>query len=138
MRYWKLFVALGLWGILANGAWGAGGGEESAAVASSYFELDPPFVVNVQDGGRMRFMQVKVQLRTGGPEVNEAVEAHMPAVRHAMIMLLAHQEASAIRKPAGREQVRQQAAQAIQSVLAQNAGQLNGVEAVYFTDFVIQ
>jgi flagellar FliL protein len=121
----------------------AAGGK--ADVAGPYLAMEP-FVVNVQDGARVRFMQVKVQVMSTNPQVLEALKLHTPALRDAMIMLLAHQNAAAIQSVEGRENLRAEALAAAAAVLTQvtgadpgaNPAAGAGVEAVYFTDFIIQ
>lgn len=110
-------------------------GEQKKAI---YHAMDPAFVVNVNDGARTHFMQIKVQLMTRNPEVIGKIEANQPPLRDAMIMLLAHQSGETMRSVQGREKVRQQALKEVQKVLQEVAGVKQGVEAVYFTDFVIQ
>lgn len=112
--------------------------EEGAKAQAIYLPLDS-FVVNLRDTGRrVRFMQVSVQVMTHEPEVIEAIKGNMPPVRDAMIMLLAHQTTETMGHVEGRERIRQEAQTAIQQVLADVAGLQKGVEAVYFTDFVVQ
>lgn len=103
-----------------------------------YHAVGDRFVVNIKEGQRNRFMQVKVQVMTRQQSVAEAVEGNMPALSHAMIMLLAHQDGATMRNIQSREQVRAQALSELQKVLAEVAGLNEGLEAVYFTDFVIQ
>lgn len=119
------------------------------AAEGPYMALEPPFVVNLQGEGRARYMQVKVQVMSHNPAVMAAIQEHMPPIRHAMIMLLAHQDAKTMYDVQGREQVRQEALATLRRVLKEQAGidenttdeegnPLPGLEAVYFTDFVIQ
>ena len=103
-----------------------------------YYALEPAFVVNLKEGGRARFMQITVQLMTRDEKVIQAVEHHQPPIRDAMIMLLTHQDSETMRSVPGREQVRQQALTEVRDVVAEVAGIKQGIEAVYFTDFVIQ
>jgi flagellar FliL protein len=108
--------------------------------SDGYLGLEP-IVVNVADGRRVRFMQVKMQLMAKDPKVQEAIEIHMPVVRDRLIMLLAHQDAVALRRLEGREALRQEALLAVQSVVSEvtvSYGSPAEVEGVYFTDFVIQ
>lgn len=113
--------------------------EEKELGAPIYHPLEPAFVVNLKDGGRrMRFMQIQVQVMTRESNIVGALESHDPAVRDAMILLLSEQDGDTMGSVMGREQVRKDAQSAIQSVLQQIAGLDQGVEAVYFTDFVIQ
>jgi flagellar FliL protein len=104
-----------------------------------YLPLEPSFVVNLQsDARRVHFMQIAVQVMTHNGKVVSAIENNMPPVRDAMIMLLAHQDARTMSDAAGRETVRQAAQSTLQGVLSEIAGIEQGIEAVYFTDFVVQ
>lgn len=135
-----LLAALLLGGLPPSFAASGGGESEHVAGQPTYLPLEPAFVVNVQDASRRRprFMQVTVQVMTREPKVSAAIEENMPPIRDAMIMLLAHQDGGAMATVEGREKVRLEAQSAIQHVLAEIAGLQTGVEAVYFTDFVIQ
>lgn len=112
--------------------------EKETPKKALYLPLADKFVVNVRDGKRMRFMQVKVQVMTREERVFNAINEHLPALNHTIIMLLSHQDADTMRSVQGREQVRIEAQGEIQRVLAEVAGLGEGLEAVYFTDFVIQ
>jgi flagellar FliL protein len=103
-----------------------------------YYAMEPAFVVNIQDGPRPRFMQVKLQLMTRDQKLIASVEKNLPPIRHAMILLLSSQDGETMRNTAAREQVRLQALDALQQTLAEVAGVQDGLEAVYFTDLVIQ
>ena len=121
---------------MTAGAEGEGGGN------GPYLALDPPIVVNLVSPGSPHFMQVKVQVMSHDPKVLEAIKDNMPPVRDALIMLLSAQTATAMYDVQNREKVRQQALDAIRKVLEQVAGiksdGQHGVEALYFTDFIIQ
>jgi flagellar protein FliL len=119
-------------------SWQVGTAEERGAAKAIYFSMDPPFVVNLNEGSRMHFMQITVQLMSRNPEVIAAVEANQPPLRDALIMLLSHQTGETMRNVMGREEVRKQALADLRKVLAQVAGLKKGLDAVYFTDFVIQ
>jgi flagellar FliL protein len=113
-------------------------GEKEAPKKAVYHAIGDKIVVNIKEGSRNRFMQIKVQAMTRDEKVSAAIEANQPALRHAMIMLFAHQEGDAMRNIQQREQVRGQALTELQKVISELAGISEGLEAVYFTDFVIQ
>jgi flagellar FliL protein len=123
----------------------AAGDAEKSTGSDPYVALEP-FVLNVQDAGRIRFMQVKVQLLAGDPKVREILKEHIPPIRDAMIMLLAHQNAETVQTMEGRETLRAQALAAVQEVFARvtnadpkaPAPEKPPIEALYFTDFIIQ
>lgn len=133
------FVLLGLlMALLATSSLYAEEKEAEAPKKAIYYAIDPPFVVNLEEGRRTHFMQVKVQLMSREEAVIRAVEENQPPVRDALIMLLAHQSGETMRSVQGREQIRQQALADLQKVMTEVAGIKKGLEAVYFTDFVIQ
>ncbi len=114
----------------------AGGG---SAASGPYLALEPAIVVNLQSPGRARFMQVKVQAMSRDAKVLAALQAHAGPVRHALISLLAAQTVDGMHDVQVREQVRLQALEELRTVLETHAGlQREALEALYFTDFVIQ
>ncbi len=112
--------------------------EKEGASKAIYYAMDPPFVVNLNEGPRMHFMQITVQLMSRDPAIIAAIEANLPPLRDALIMLLSHQSGETMRSVQGREEVRKQALSDVQKVMAEVAGVKKGLDAVYFTDFVIQ
>ncbi len=65
------------------------------------------------------------------------VRQHMPAIRDSIIMMLSDLDESDLFLTEGKQQLRINILAAVQRVLEQNAGK-PGVEAVYFTNFVMQ
>ncbi len=102
-----------------------------------YLKLEPALVVNVEEGDVVRFLQVNAQLQYGQPLAQPIIEKHMPAIRHAMIMLLSGQSVTEIKTPQGKEHLRETTLKAIQQVMTDATGE-EVVDAVYFTGFVIQ
>lgn len=107
--------------------------------APIYHAIEPAFIVNIrEESPRPRFMQVKIQVMSYDRAVISRLENNLPAVRHAMIMLLANQQGETMRNTQQREQVRAEALTTLQQTLAEVAGVREGLEALYFTDLVIQ
>lgn len=119
----------------------------------NYYPLKPDFVANLSGGGkRIHFMKVTVQVMTRDTAVIRAIEENNPAVRHALLMLLSNQTYDAMRDVQKREQVRLEAMEQLKNILAELAGisdekkiedaegkkHPSGIQAIYFTDFVIQ
>jgi len=132
MKYFlqiMMLFFLGMNTVMAGG--GSGGGQ------SNYLPIDPPFVVNINNGNGFNFLQVNTELKLSNPEFAGMVTHHMAAIRHIMIMLLSSKSSEEIRTLEGKEQLREQALEAIQTVLEQETGD-TAIEAVYFTGFVIQ
>ena len=112
----------------------AGGGKK---VISNYVSIHPAFVVNVKDGLTVRHMQVKTQLKLSSPEMSKYIDQHKAAIQHEMVMLLSGRKVSEVKTIQGKEKLRTEALAAIQKVMVDNTKQ-KIVDAVYFTEFVIQ
>lgn len=102
-----------------------------------YQALEPPFVVNFQDQAQVRFLQVSMEVSTRDPLVIEAVKTHMPVIRNNLVLLLASQTYGSMSTREGKEKLRADALAEVQKILTEQTGK-SGVEAVYFTSFVMQ
>ena len=127
---------------LADSAPGEAVGEADQAETAKagppiYFGLEPAMVVNFQNPGPVRFLQVRVQVMAREKEVIEAVKEHMPAIRNDLMMLFSSQRYETIKTRDGKENLRQEVVEAIQKILTEHTGN-SGVEQVYFTNFVMQ
>jgi len=96
------------------------------------------FVVNFGTSGRIGYLKTDVSLRVSAAAV-DAVELHMPALRHELIMLLSNQSAESLAAPAEREALRLAALEAVRRVIAAAAGDAQaGVQDLLFTSFILQ
>jgi flagellar FliL protein len=103
-----------------------------------YNKFDPPFVVNFQNKGVMRFLQVSIEVMTRDPATAELLKQHDPKLRNDLLMLLGGQTYETLSSREGKEQLRQQALQAVADVIAAEGGRAENVEQLYFTSFVMQ
>lgn len=140
--------------LLAAGAAGGGvffmtqkKGDEHAAEAEApaavklpaiYSKFDPPFVVNFQNKGQMRFLQVSIEVMTRDPAAAEMIKQHDPKLRNDLLMLLGGQTFETLNSREGKEQLRQEALKAVSDVIAAEGGKAESVEQLYFTSFVMQ
>lgn len=104
---------------------------------SLYVSLEPAFVVNVNDGLRVRHMQISLQVKLKQADFATYIEKYNPAIRHEMVMLLSGQKTTLLKTVAGKQQLMEEALLSIQHVLEENIGNA-GIDAVYFTDLIIQ
>lgn len=111
--------------------------EEVKSMTASYVALDPPFVVNLENPTEARFLQVSVEVMTRDAQVAEDVKKHMSAIRHSLVLLFSSQSYTTLASAEGKEKIRAEVLAAIQKILMEYTGK-PGVEAVYFTDFVMQ
>jgi flagellar basal body-associated protein FliL len=129
----SLFLSLLLL-ILSSNSLAAGGG---SAPVSEYFSFDSPFVVNIMDNQRMRFLQVAVQMKLVDPNTAADVTQHQDAIRHNVIMLLSSQEARDLYSITGKERLRHATLDEIKSALKGRADHVE-IEDIFFTSFIIQ
>jgi len=111
--------------------------EKEATGATNYLPLDPPFVVNFAGNQEARFLQVSIEVMARDPASLEDVKKHMPAIRNSLVLLLSSQDYKTLSTLDGKEKVRAAALTVIQQILQENTGK-PGVDAVYFTGFVMQ
>lgn len=102
-----------------------------------YYPIKPPIVVNFDVKGRQRYLQAELTLMMRDSNIISAVELHMPMIRNALLMLIGGQLYEEIQTAEGKELLRQQCLQELQSVLQREIGK-PGIEQVLFTNFVMQ
>lgn len=147
--------------VLAAGAAGAGvyfalGGSKDAQAQSEdakgekakegrapkapavYVRFDPPFVVNFENKGMMRFLQVSAEVLTRDQTTADLIKEHDPKLRNELLLLLGNQTYETISTREGKERLRSEALQAVARVIGEEGGEPEKVEQLYFTSFVMQ
>lgn len=102
-----------------------------------YYALTPEFIVNFEGNQQANYLQVEIQLMTRHPEVIEILKHENPMIRNNVLLLLSGQKYDELRTLAGKEKLRAEVLKAIQKVVKTESGK-PGVEAVYFTSFIMQ
>lgn len=103
---------------------------------ASYYDLAQNFTSNLRDSDG--FMQVSVGISTYYDQrVLDRVKEHEMAIRSAVLMTLADQDAFVISTPQGKKELQGKLKKAINDVLVEKEG-FGGVDDVYFTNFIIQ
>ena len=128
------FLSLIFFLVISNTALASGGG---GGGSSPFIPLNPPIIVNIMDGQHVRHMQVIIEIKLVDPANSEKIDLHMGPIRHELILLLSSQDASTISSATGKEQLRKDSLEAVQKALQELEGDPI-VEALYFTNFIIQ
>ena len=102
-----------------------------------YHALEPKFVVNVEDQGRQRFMQIAISAKTRDPEAVTALSAHDPLIRSRLNLLLGAQKYETMNTLEGKETLQKEVFEAVQKVLNDEADGLL-IEDILFTELVLQ
>ena len=102
-----------------------------------YLPLQPAFVVNLEDTEALRYMQVDLEIMARNPKAIEDAKNQMPRIRNSLLLLFGQQHAFELSTRQGKEALQAKALAEIQRVLKEETGS-PGIEAVYFSSFVIQ
>lgn len=106
--------------------------------APIYHRMDPVFVVNLPPGGKAKMLQVGLQVFTRDPTVGGILEQHGPLLRHHLLEILSNQQADTLYTRAGRQALQAALQDALQDRVAAVSGDQARIEALYFTQFVMQ
>jgi flagellar FliL protein len=110
--------------------------EAPGTVKAEYVRFSPDFVVNLKST-EPHFLMVTVQGMSRGPEGMLVAKHHMPARRHHLLMLLSEQTHESLTSVESKQPLMQAALVKIQELLVAETGK-PGIEAVFFTDFVVE
>lgn len=106
---------------------------------TDYIEMDPPFVTHVgEPGTKLTYLKAAVTIRASRETTRPAVEAHMPRLRHELVMLFGEQaDTDRLSGNEGQQALREEATSRINAVLEeQQTGE--SITGVLFTEFVVQ
>lgn len=126
--------------VMMKGGKAKGGDDHAEALRSKpavYLQLDPAFVVNFQDENALRFLQVGVNVMSHDPEAIAAAKEADPEIRNALLMLFSAQDVKSLSDVKGKQKLQASALAEVQRVLKEKIGR-PGVDAVYFTSFIMQ
>ncbi|MDO6443479.1 MULTISPECIES: flagellar basal body-associated protein FliL [unclassified Marinobacter] len=111
--------------------------EESGV--TDYIAMEPAFVTHVgSPGGKLTYLKAAVTLRASNQTTRTAVVAHMPRLRHELVMLFGEQtDTATLTTLDGQKALREEAQSRINGVLEeQQTGE--AITGVLFTEFVVQ
>lgn len=102
-----------------------------------YLPLEPAFVVNFRDDDSLRYLQVSVTLMAHDPEAINVAKAADPVLRDGLVALFSNQNFTIISDAAGRQKLQEQALVTVRKIVQTRLGR-PGIDALYFTSFVMQ
>lgn len=110
---------------------------EEVAIPAQYIKMKPRFIVNFNVGTRQRFLQTSIEIMTRSQGVVDAIDLHNPMLRNEVVRILSEQDFKQLRTPEGRSALKGILQEKLVEVLKAEAD-VEGIEAVLFTDFVMQ
>ncbi|HLZ99216.1 MAG TPA: flagellar basal body-associated FliL family protein [Steroidobacteraceae bacterium] len=109
---------------------------EGEAKTSVFYPIDPPLVVNFEDGSAVRFLQISMEVMGKDQKSIDSVQKNMPLVRNNLLLLMSNRDYQSLMSREGKEKLRQEALTEIRSVQKKQGGA--DVEDLLFTSFVVQ
>src|SRR5579871_5047237 len=110
-----------------------GGGTPKAAV---YYALDPPLVVNFEEGQAVRFLQITMEIEAHDEKAIESIQKNVPLIRNNLLLLMSNRDYQSLMSREGKEKLRQEALAEVRAVQKKTGGP--DVDDVLFTSFVVQ
>jgi flagellar FliL protein len=137
-----LLVLLGGGGAAAYFFLFSGSDSDSAEAAlakepSVYLALDPAFTIDLMVGGKQRYVQLNMSVKSKNMDQINAVTLHMPLIRNSLVLLFSSQSFDELKTAEGKVALKKAALGAINGILEQETGQ-GGIDGVLFTNFVMQ
>jgi flagellar protein FliL len=96
------------------------------------YNLDP-FLVNLADTGKMRYLKVRMILESSENKPNEEYEKRLPQLRDIVLSVLSTKTQNDISDSEGKKKLREELTEKLNTQLTQFK-----VKTLYFTEFVIQ
>ena len=110
---------------------------EAAKPEAVYVSFDPAFTVNFHQAGNARYLQLSLEAMTRDPQVEDSIKQHMPVIRNDLMLVFSGKSPEELRTRQGKQALQAETLASIQGILERETGD-PGVEAVYFTNFVMQ
>ena len=115
----------------------SGHGEESSSgKASVYYAIDPPLVVNFEDGSAVRFLQITMEIMAHDPKAIESVQKNIPLIRNNLLLLMSNRDYQSMMSREGKESLRKEALAEVRAVQKKQGGE--DIDDLLFTSFVVQ
>src|SRR6202167_5899507 len=112
------------------------GGEGHSGKGAVSFAIDPPLVVNFEDGSAVRLLQITMGLMAHDQKAIESVQKNVPLSRNNLLLLMSNRNYQTLMSREGKEKLRQEALAEVRAVQKKEGG--SDIDDVLFTSFVVQ
>ena len=110
--------------------------DEGGAKAAVYYAIDPPLVVNFEDGSVVRFLQISMEIMAHDQKAIDSVQKNIPLIRNNLLLLMSNRNYQSLMSRDGKEKLRAEALAEVNAVQKKQGGA--DVDDVLFTSFVVQ
>jgi flagellar FliL protein len=115
---------------------GGHAGAEGAGKTALYYAMDPPMVVNFEDGSVVRFLQITMEVMAHDQKAIESVQRNMPLIRNNLLLLMSNRNYQTLMSREGKDKLREEALAEIRAVQKKQGGE--DIDDLLFTSFVVQ
>ena len=102
-----------------------------------YVSMKPHFLVNLESSENSRIMQIKGDTLVANAQTETAMQLHMPAIRHEILMKLSQVTPEMITTPKQKEELREELTEIIRTTL-RNLDSYDDIKGFYITSMIIQ
>jgi flagellar FliL protein len=79
---------------------------EGGGKAAVYYAIDPPLVVNFEDGSVVRFLQISMEVMARDQKAIESVQKNIPLIRNNLLLLMSNRNYQTMMSREGKEKLR--------------------------------
>jgi flagellar FliL protein len=110
--------------------------EEAASKPEIYFAIDPPLVVNFEDGAAVRFLQITMEAMSKDQKAIDSVQKNVPLIRNNLLLIMSNRDYQSLMSREGKEKLRQEALTEVHAVQKKEGSP--PIDDLLFTSFVVQ
>jgi flagellar FliL protein len=113
-----------------------GHGAEAEAKGEIYYAIDPPLVVNFEDGAAVRFLQITMEAMSKDQKAIDSVTKNVPLIRNNLLLIMSNRDYQGLMSREGKEKLRQEALAEVRAVAKKEGAP--PIDDLLFTSFVVQ
>jgi flagellar protein FliL len=111
-------------------------GGEGEGKNALYYAVDPPLVVNFEDGSVVRFLQITMEIMAHDQKTLDSLQRNLPMIRNNLLLLMSNRNYQSLMSREGKEKLRAEALAEVRAVQKKQGG--GDVDDLLFTSFVVQ
>lgn len=110
---------------------------EESHTEKTYFDMSKPIVIDFPQGAVMQHGRIALSMLAEDAETAEILKKNEPMIRNDLMMLIGGQDVAALNTREGKEALRKQIMDSVNSVIDEMGGK-GQVEEIFFTSFIMQ
>ncbi|MDO7673406.1 MAG: flagellar basal body-associated FliL family protein [Reinekea forsetii] len=106
-------------------------------IAALYHAMQPAFVINYTQNGKMRFLQVELSVLTRDPAVIALLALHNPLIRNNLLDVFSRQDVAQVGSAAGKQKLADELTASVQDIMKAEMDD-PGIVSVLYRSFILQ